>query len=157
MNERAREPVRIDQAPSRCPFCHGAFESVRDLVACAACGARHHAECYAQNKKCASCGSSDVLVPPLRAAVAPGPEPTGATTTRDAPRSVLDAPALTPGELLLVFALALPLLLVGALVDSAFFPPGSPHAAAGAQVIAAIVILVPVIAIFARRFRRRSR
>jgi len=154
VNERAREPVRVDQAPSRCPFCHGAFESVRDLVACAACGARHHAECYAQNKKCATCGSSDVLVPPLRAAVAP-PTPTAAEVAPQPPRSVLDAPGLTPGEVFLVIALTLPLGLVGALVDRAFFPPGSPHAAAGGQVIAAIVILVPTLTVLVRRFRRR--
>ncbi|MBI3724014.1 DUF1704 domain-containing protein [bacterium] len=67
--ERAREnePVHVDGSPTRCPYCKDSFEDPAKVVACAACGARHHGACHSEHGRCASCGERDLLVP--RAAV----------------------------------------------------------------------------------------
>jgi len=46
----------------RCPYCKGPLEKTDSLVACAACGARHHADCHKELRQCASCGSAEALV-----------------------------------------------------------------------------------------------
>src|SRR5579871_4463817 len=56
-----RPPRRRESAgtsgPTRCPFCHAdiAIES-EEWVACAACLARHHRECWEEAGACSSCG-----------------------------------------------------------------------------------------------------
>lgn len=49
-------------APGRCPFCREAFVGPGGVVACAACGARHHEPCWDELQRCATCSSRDVLV-----------------------------------------------------------------------------------------------
>jgi hypothetical protein len=62
--ERAGPDIRFGPAsPTHCPWCKGAIENVKEVVACAACGARHHGACHQENGRCATCGSTDVLVP----------------------------------------------------------------------------------------------
>ncbi len=65
--------VHIDRSPAWCPYCKGAFEAPATLVACAACGARHHAECHGEHGKCATCGATERLVPEGK--VLQGPTP----------------------------------------------------------------------------------
>jgi outer membrane lipoprotein SlyB len=54
----ARTDDAVDHWPTRCPFCHDAIFAVRDddWVACAACFARHHVECWGEGARCGSCG-----------------------------------------------------------------------------------------------------
>lgn len=59
--------LRVQGAPGRCPFCRDELGSPPGLVACAGCGARHHAPCYREHGRCATCGGKDVLVPQVRA------------------------------------------------------------------------------------------
>lgn len=40
----------------RCPFCHAACEEGAARVACAACGAPHHAPCFVEGRGCAATG-----------------------------------------------------------------------------------------------------
>jgi hypothetical protein len=61
--ERDAERVHVPGSPTRCPFCKGEIEDLKQVVACAACGARHHGACHQENGRCATCGSEDVLVP----------------------------------------------------------------------------------------------
>lgn len=58
--------VTSERAPTRCPYCKDALDPSKELVACAPCGARHHASCHAAHGRCASCGAADVLVPARR-------------------------------------------------------------------------------------------
>jgi hypothetical protein len=58
--------VRADRSPTRCPFCRDDLLPGKELVACAACGARHHATCHRDHGRCASCGSAEALVPRAR-------------------------------------------------------------------------------------------
>ncbi|HZU95427.1 MAG TPA: RING finger protein [Planctomycetota bacterium] len=60
------EGVRVPGSPVRCPFCKGGLEDLKEIVACAACGARHHAGCHRENGRCATCGATDLLVPTRR-------------------------------------------------------------------------------------------
>lgn len=53
--------IRIDGA--RCPYCHDHLGDPRELVACAACGARAHLACHQEHPACATCGGSEILVP----------------------------------------------------------------------------------------------
>lgn len=47
--------IRIDRAPTRCPFCHD--DAAADgTVACAECLARHHSACWDEGGRCAACG-----------------------------------------------------------------------------------------------------
>jgi hypothetical protein len=64
VTERAQ--VHAERSPTRCPFCHEELAQGKELVACAACGARHHASCHRDHGRCASCASVEVLVPPRR-------------------------------------------------------------------------------------------
>jgi hypothetical protein len=53
--------VRFEHAPSRCPYCHSHCEDSEEVVACRACVARHHAECWRQLGRCSSCGGARFL------------------------------------------------------------------------------------------------
>jgi len=66
---------RVQSSPVRCPYCHDGL--AKDLVACAGCGARHHAPCYEEQGACASCGSGEALYPARRAGVRPAAPPEG--------------------------------------------------------------------------------
>jgi len=78
-----RVEVHVERSPSHCPYCKAELVDLAGIVACAACGARHHRECHSENHaRCATCGSAAVLAPVLatlqvrppvpRAAVQPG-------------------------------------------------------------------------------------
>jgi hypothetical protein len=77
--EREEDRVHVSASPTRCPWCKGEIESVKEVVACAACGARHHGSCHEENGRCATCGSTDVLVPRAQ------PEPAPARVKREQP------------------------------------------------------------------------
>jgi hypothetical protein len=73
-----RGPIEVKGAPGRCPFCHDALGDVSQVVACAACGARHHAPCYREHGACSSCAATTVLVPEGETVAAPvGPRSLG--------------------------------------------------------------------------------
>ncbi len=51
----------------RCPFCHAAVTPAAEpSVACAACVARHHAECWREHGGCSACGEGAPLRRPPR-------------------------------------------------------------------------------------------
>lgn len=54
--------VRVERGGASCPFCHDAIDPTKELAACAACGARHHADCATESGRCAACGSERLLV-----------------------------------------------------------------------------------------------
>ncbi len=54
--------IRVKNSPVRCPYCKDLLEETRELVACAKCGARHHASCRAEHGRCAVCASAELLV-----------------------------------------------------------------------------------------------
>src|SRR5205807_9056797 len=56
------ERLRVDASPTRCPYCKDVLSDVKDLVACARCGARHHESCHREHGSCATCGSTETLV-----------------------------------------------------------------------------------------------
>jgi hypothetical protein len=59
--DRPRE-LRVEQGPTRCPFCHEGVEVEREAwVACEKCLARHHLACWDEGKRCAACGASAPL------------------------------------------------------------------------------------------------
>lgn len=54
--------IHVRGSPSRCPYCKEGIGAVRDVVACALCGARHHAACREEHGRCAVCSSIELLV-----------------------------------------------------------------------------------------------
>lgn len=64
--QKENDHLRL-RGPGRCPFCRDVISDKTELVACAACGARHHEGCHREHGACASCGSSEVLVPQSKA------------------------------------------------------------------------------------------
>lgn len=54
--------IHVRGSPSRCPYCKEGIGAVRDVVACALCGARHHAACREEHGRCAVCSSVELLV-----------------------------------------------------------------------------------------------
>jgi len=54
--------IRVKNSPVRCPYCKDTLEEVREVVACAKCGARHHASCRAEHGRCAVCSSRELLI-----------------------------------------------------------------------------------------------
>jgi hypothetical protein len=62
-----KEKVQVRGGAGRCPFCHDLISDPKQVVACAACGARQHEQCYDQHGACSACSSTDVLVPRTRA------------------------------------------------------------------------------------------
>jgi hypothetical protein len=63
MNEKEREFVRVEGSPVHCPYCKGELADLKEIVACAACGARHHESCHESHGRCATCGATEKLVP----------------------------------------------------------------------------------------------
>ncbi len=62
--ENEKVSVHLDHSPIRCPYCHGDVATDQEKwIACAACLARHHADCWGEAKRCASCGHSSALAP----------------------------------------------------------------------------------------------
>jgi hypothetical protein len=61
--EGSRQDVHIQGSPVHCPYCKDGLEDLAKVVACAACGARHHNSCHSEHGRCASCGEPQVLVP----------------------------------------------------------------------------------------------
>jgi hypothetical protein len=62
----ASTPVRIKVGASsiRCPYCHADIDAKSVVwVACQGCLARHHAACWRESKKCATCGEKKALKP----------------------------------------------------------------------------------------------
>jgi hypothetical protein len=58
-----REGVHVPASPVRCPFCHDGVDPLAtDWVACKACLARHHTECWGEGGACGACGGGERLV-----------------------------------------------------------------------------------------------
>ncbi|MCA8924113.1 MAG: hypothetical protein KDD82_20045 [Planctomycetes bacterium] len=58
--------------PLRCPFCHEAVDLEGDRwLACAACLARHHTDCWDDHGACSTCSATQVLEPTERGGVRP--------------------------------------------------------------------------------------
>jgi hypothetical protein len=72
--------IRVHHSPSHCPYCKGPLGDPHGIVACAACGARHHRECREEHGRCAACSSREVLVyaADIHAAPPAPPPPGGA-------------------------------------------------------------------------------
>lgn len=61
--EAARDDVKVDASPLRCPYCHeGVDTSAPEWVACSGCLARHHGACWDERGSCSSCGGAKRLV-----------------------------------------------------------------------------------------------
>ncbi|MEZ0231072.1 MAG: hypothetical protein ACAI25_20825 [Planctomycetota bacterium] len=61
--EQARSQVKVEQSPTRCPYCHADLEE-KDLeaaVVCQRCLSRHHSDCWVGG--CASCKTTKALAP----------------------------------------------------------------------------------------------
>lgn len=70
------------ESPTRCPYCHDDVKvTATDWIACRACLARHHVECWRDRGACASCRGTAVLV----AGAAPSVTPTPGPALRQAP------------------------------------------------------------------------
>ncbi len=96
--------IHIHRSPSRCPYCKDAIDDVREVVACASCGARHHSECRATHGRCAICASVELLVytPPPAAAAAPPQETGGLSVERVGEATVYTWPLFAKEGLALV-------------------------------------------------------
>lgn len=58
--------------PQRCPFCHEAIDLEADKwLACEACLARHHADCWKEHGQCSACQGSSALERPGQAVGGP--------------------------------------------------------------------------------------
>src|SRR5271156_2614014 len=54
--------VKIAGSLVRCPFCHGDISPrTTDWVACSACLARHHKDCWQERGACSTCRGSNYL------------------------------------------------------------------------------------------------
>ena len=53
--------VTLGRSPTRCPYCHDSVDLETPWVACRACLARHHGECWADVGVCAACGVATCL------------------------------------------------------------------------------------------------
>lgn len=62
MNERTRGQVQVGR--DRCPFCHVGVSPNQPKIACDACMAWHHAECWKEYGACAACAASEVAGAP---------------------------------------------------------------------------------------------
>jgi hypothetical protein len=72
MAERSR-PFVVEASPIRCPFCHDSIETVEERwLACERCLARHHAPCWREAGRCASCASPSALA---RSSIRPRADP----------------------------------------------------------------------------------
>lgn len=59
---RARPRFRM--RPTRCPYCHDPARG--STVACVACSALHHRECWGLHGGCSACGLEASTAPPQR-------------------------------------------------------------------------------------------
>jgi hypothetical protein len=60
--DAARDQVRVEHGPTRCPFCHESVAPASDdWVACSQCLGRHHAACWEEGAACAGCGHTGRL------------------------------------------------------------------------------------------------
>ena len=79
--------LEVAASPRRCPYCHEEVSAREEALVCAECLSRHHAECWGEHGRCASCGAGRALVeaqgalpgaaaaePPSPNAAAPRPE-----------------------------------------------------------------------------------
>lgn len=89
--EKSRARIKVDKP--RCPFCHEAVDAEEDKRACDACMAWHHAECWTEHGRCATCG----LVAYLGLAEAPSPEPSSDLSPE--PSSGAPQPLVSPAPL----------------------------------------------------------
>lgn len=86
----ARDDVKVDGSPTRCPFCHEHLDTAKaGWVACGGCMARHHAECWDERGACASCGGLRRLVAEERR-LASDPEVVALVQTGDRPRAMAE-------------------------------------------------------------------
>jgi len=74
---REEQQIHVRSGPGRCAYCHDSVPE-RERVACAACLAVHHADCW--EGRCASCRADK---DPLRAGAGPTP---GGAPPRPEPR-----------------------------------------------------------------------
>jgi len=123
--EKTNEDLRIRGAPNRCPYCRDAIGDLKEVVACASCGARHHEACHTEHGACSSCGSADVLVARSRTRQAREEPPQGSSIeVRKLPTGGVEYswPGFTGQHLMLWFVLlactliGLPLFLWALLV-----------------------------------------
>jgi len=54
--------VVVRRSPWRCPYCHDAVAAEEEAAVCEACLSRHHADCWGELGRCASCGGARSLV-----------------------------------------------------------------------------------------------
>jgi hypothetical protein len=45
-----------NKLPTRCPYCHDGVVQLDDIVACRACSAQHHNDCWFAEESCSACG-----------------------------------------------------------------------------------------------------
>ncbi|MEZ6185172.1 MAG: RING finger protein [Planctomycetota bacterium] len=48
----------LPRGPGRCPYCHDALVEGAPSTTCGECRAPHHADCFQELGKCASCGQA---------------------------------------------------------------------------------------------------
>ncbi len=106
--------MQAERSPTRCPFCRDELLDTKHLVACAACGARHHEGCHREHGACAACGSSEALYPRSQARAAAGRPPAGSRleVECDGDRTTYRWRLGTPGDwglLVLLSVLLMPL------------------------------------------------
>lgn len=121
--------VRVEHAPSRCPYCHEDLGGADEVVACRDCGARHHAPCWGEDRKCATCRSERVLGAPVATVAAP---------QEDAPVASAPPAVTTVTEETLVW-LSLPLL---AWMGVGIIAWAQEPVAAGALLVLAVLLTV---------------
>jgi hypothetical protein len=92
--------VSLHDKPDRggaCPYCQFQLKAGGARVTCPECGARYHAECWAENSGCAVIGCTARIEPaePVRVEAAPptGPQPTRAQPTVVMPPAAPAVPA----------------------------------------------------------------
>ncbi len=62
MSEEPIPQVDVAHSPVRCPYCHDSCTAEDlDAIVCQKCLSRHHAGCWHEDRKCASCGSKRAL------------------------------------------------------------------------------------------------
>jgi len=61
LSERERAQIAVKGSPTRCPYCHDDCRPGEGEVACRACLARHHADCWKEHGACGSCQGTQAL------------------------------------------------------------------------------------------------
>lgn len=107
----AREAIRVERSPTRCPFCHSSVDPASaEWVACARCLGRHHAGCWSEAGSCAACAHDLPLSsaearerpagpvgPPLEVRVEPAPQEAAEARARSETLRVFDEHAAREG------------------------------------------------------------